>query len=119
VKASSQSQCCFCAPGACPTVQWLHELKLDGYGALAINSGDEVQFRSRNDNDFGLRYPAVTTARLSPFRIRQRLMADWWCWTKPGDCLSLLQNYGSRSANVYCFGSDLVVLPGKDMTASR
>jgi hypothetical protein len=32
--------------------EWLIELKLDGYRALAIKSGGKVQLRSRNDNDF-------------------------------------------------------------------
>jgi len=31
---------------------WLKELKLDGYRALAIKTGGNVQLRSRNDNDF-------------------------------------------------------------------
>ena len=36
---------------------WLYELKLDGYGAVALRSGGEVHLRSRNDNDFNKRYP--------------------------------------------------------------
>src|SRR5271167_1598888 len=35
---------------------WLYEIKLDGYRALAIKSGGKVQLRSRNDNDFTERY---------------------------------------------------------------
>jgi bifunctional non-homologous end joining protein LigD len=38
-------------------VGWIHELKFDGYRALAIKSGGKVQLRSRNDNDFAVRYP--------------------------------------------------------------
>ena len=41
---------------------WLIELKLDGYRALAVKSGGNVQLRSRNDNDFSARYPAITKA---------------------------------------------------------
>jgi ATP-dependent DNA ligase len=41
---------------------WIHELKLDGYRALAIKTGGKVQLRSRNDNDFSLRYPAIAKA---------------------------------------------------------
>jgi bifunctional non-homologous end joining protein LigD len=35
---------------------------LDGYRALAIKSGDKVQLRSRNDNDFSQRYAAIVKA---------------------------------------------------------
>jgi ATP-dependent DNA ligase len=42
--------------------KWAYELKLDGYRALAIKTGGKVHLRSRNDNDFNLRYPAVVQA---------------------------------------------------------
>ena len=41
---------------------WLYELKLDGYRALAIKTGGKVQLRSRNDNDFNARYPGLVKA---------------------------------------------------------
>ena len=39
--------------------EWLYELKLDGYRALAIKSGGKIQLRSRNDNDFTGRHPKL------------------------------------------------------------
>ena len=39
--------------------RWTYQLKLDGYRAVAFKTGGRVQLRSRNDNDFNLRYPAV------------------------------------------------------------
>jgi ATP-dependent DNA ligase len=43
--------------GALPeAAELLYELKLDGCRALAINGAGRVQFRSRNDNDFSVRY---------------------------------------------------------------
>ena len=42
--------------------QWSYEIKLDGYRALAIKSGGKVQLRSRNNNDFNTRYPAIVDA---------------------------------------------------------
>jgi bifunctional non-homologous end joining protein LigD len=39
-----------------------YELKLDGYRALAIKTGGRVKLRSRNDNDFNGRYPAIVNA---------------------------------------------------------
>jgi bifunctional non-homologous end joining protein LigD len=32
--------------------QWLYELKLDGYRAIAFKRNGVVHLRSRNDNDF-------------------------------------------------------------------
>ena len=42
--------------------EWLYEIKLDGYRALAIKSGGRVQLRSRNNNDFSARYRDITAA---------------------------------------------------------
>ena len=38
--------------------QWLYELKLDGYRAIAFKRDGTVHLRSRNDKDFSVRYPA-------------------------------------------------------------
>src|SRR5579864_3930381 len=45
--------------------EWLIELKLDGYRALAIKSGGKVQLRSRNNNDFNSRYSGRVKALAS------------------------------------------------------
>jgi bifunctional non-homologous end joining protein LigD len=42
--------------------QWGYELKLDGYRAVAFKRNGAVHLRSRNDNDFNARYPAVVEA---------------------------------------------------------
>ncbi len=42
--------------------EWLYELKLDGYRALAIKTDRTVQLRSRNDNDFASKYPLIPKA---------------------------------------------------------
>ena len=49
---------------------WLYEIKLDGYRALAIKSGGKVELRSRNDNDFTVRYANIAKA-LSSHRMKQ------------------------------------------------
>ena len=38
----------------------MYEIKLDEYRCLGIKSGSKVQLRSRNDNDFTLRYTKIT-----------------------------------------------------------
>jgi bifunctional non-homologous end joining protein LigD len=41
---------------------WLYEIKLDGYRAVAIKSSGKLQLGSGNDNDFTTRYPAISAA---------------------------------------------------------
>jgi bifunctional non-homologous end joining protein LigD len=41
---------------------WLYEIKLDGYRALAIKNDGRAALRSRNDNDFSRRYPIIVKA---------------------------------------------------------
>ena len=41
---------------------WLIELKLDGFRAIAFKTGGKVYLRSRNDKDFNGRYPAIIRA---------------------------------------------------------
>src|SRR5262245_13596033 len=40
-------------------LRWEYQLKLDGYRAIAFKTGGRVHLRSRNDHDFGRRYPGV------------------------------------------------------------
>ena len=42
--------------------EWLYELKWDGYRALLIKDGEDVQIRSRNDNDLTAMYPGIAAA---------------------------------------------------------
>ena len=48
---------------------WMYEVKFDGYRALLLKNGNQVQIRSRNQKDLTGTYPSVTAAGL-------RLRAD-------------------------------------------
>jgi bifunctional non-homologous end joining protein LigD len=41
---------------------WLHEVKLDGYRAIAGRSGNSILFRSRRDNDFTRKFRSIAEA---------------------------------------------------------
>jgi bifunctional non-homologous end joining protein LigD len=41
---------------------WLHEVKWDGYRAIAYMRGGEIELRSRNDNSLTERFPTVVRA---------------------------------------------------------
>ena len=42
--------------------EWQYQVKFDGYRALLIKRGPNVQIRSRNDKDLTAVYPTVTAA---------------------------------------------------------
>jgi bifunctional non-homologous end joining protein LigD len=44
---------------ALPKDDWEYQLKLDGYRAIAFKTRGRVHLRSRNDNDFSIRYPTI------------------------------------------------------------
>jgi ATP-dependent DNA ligase len=94
---------------------WLYEVKFDGYRALAIKSGGKLQLRSRNDNDFSVRYPGITKALVA---LPDETVVD-------GEVVALdesgkpsfntLQNYGS-GATLHYYVFDLLVVAGRNVT---
>jgi ATP-dependent DNA ligase len=96
---------------------WLVELKLDGYRALAIKTGGNVQLRSRNDNDFSARYPGIVKA-LSPMPDETVIDGEVVALDAEGrPSFNTLQNYGSAGAPLHFFIFDLLILKGKDVTS--
>jgi bifunctional non-homologous end joining protein LigD len=96
-------------------VGWLHELKFDGYRALAIKTGGRLQFRSRNDNDFGARYPAILRA-LVPMPDETVIDGEVVELDPEGrPSFNLLQNYGSARAPLHFFIFDVLILKGEDV----
>jgi DNA ligase D-like protein (predicted ligase) len=94
---------------------WLHELKFDGYRAVAIKTGGRLQLRSRNDNDFGARYPAIVKA-LSPMPDETVIDGEIVALDPEGrPSFNLLQNYGSAGAPLHFFVFDLLILRGEDL----
>ncbi len=48
-----------------PKGHWFYEIKFDGYRALALKGGSQVRLLSRNEKDFGGKFPELMTALLS------------------------------------------------------
>jgi DNA ligase D-like protein (predicted ligase) len=98
--------------------EWLIELKLDGYRALAIKSGGRVQLRSRNDNDFNSKYPGIVKA-LAPMPDETVIDGEVVALDQHGrPSFNTLQNHGSARVPLHFFIFDLLMLGGRDVMAA-
>jgi DNA ligase D-like protein (predicted ligase) len=94
---------------------WLHELKLDGFRAIAFKSAGKVYLRSRNDKDFNGRYPEVVNA-LSGMPDETVIDGEIVALDGAGrPSFNVLQNYGSGKAPVFYYVFDLLVAAGEDV----
>jgi DNA ligase D-like protein (predicted ligase) len=95
--------------------RWEYQLKLDGYRAIAFKTGGKIQLRSRNDNDFSVRYPAVVKGLA---KLPDETVIDGEVIALDDDgrpSFSMLQNYGSAQGPVLYFVFDVMVLAGRDV----
>ena len=92
-----------------------YQLKLDGYRAIAFKTRGRVQLRSRNDNDFSIRYPAIVQGLA---KLPDETVIDGEVIALDEDgrpSFSVLQNYGSSKAPVVYFVFDVMMLAGQDI----
>jgi DNA ligase D-like protein (predicted ligase) len=94
---------------------WEYQLKLDGFRAVAFKIGGKVHLRSRNDNDFSLRYPSVVKGLAT---LPDDTVIDGEIVAVDADgrpSFSLLQDHGSSKAPILFFAFDVMVLAGRDV----
>ena len=95
---------------------WEYEVKLDGYRAIAFKSGGRVHLRSRNDKDFGGKYPGIVKA-LSSLPDETVLDGEVVALDEAGRPLfNALQNYGSSKAPLLYYVFDVLTIGGRDVT---
>jgi bifunctional non-homologous end joining protein LigD len=96
--------------------RWLYELKLDGYRAIAFKTGGRLHLRSRNDNDFAVRYAAVVRG-LKDLPDETVVDGEIVAFDEDGrPSFTLLQNYDPSSTPLGYFVFDVLVLGGRDVT---
>jgi ATP-dependent DNA ligase len=96
-------------------VEWQYELKLDGYRAIAFKTDGKIQLRSRNNNDFSLRYPSIVRA-LAPVPNETVIDGEIVAFDHSGrPSFNTLQNYGSSNVPIFYFAFDLLMLAGRDL----
>ena len=94
---------------------WLKELKLDGYRALGIRTDGKVQLRSRNDQDFAVRYAEIAKA-LAKLPDENVIDGEVVALDERGKpSFNILQNYGSSKASILYYIFDVLMLAGKDV----
>ena len=98
---------------------WLKELKLDGYRALGIKTRGKIELRSRNDNDFSVRYAAIAKA-LAKLPDETVIDGEIVAVDEAGrPSFNILQNYGSSKAPILYYVFDVLVLAGGNVMARR
>jgi DNA ligase D-like protein (predicted ligase) len=96
---------------------WVHELKIDGFRAVAFKSNGKVQLRSRNDKDFSAKYPVIVKA-LQPMPDETVVDGEIVAFDQSGlPSFSALQNYGSAGGRLYYYMFDVMVVGGEDVMA--
>jgi ATP-dependent DNA ligase len=99
--------------------QWLYELKLDGFRAIAFKTGGRVHLRSRNNKDFRQRYPTVVRA-LEQMPDETVIDGEIVALDESGMPLfNVLQNYGSSPAPVFYHLFDIMMIGGRDLMCER
>ena len=95
--------------------EWLYQLKLDGYRAIAFKSGGVLRLRSRNDNDFSLRYTSIAKALA---KLPHETVIDGEVVALGQDgrpSFNLLQNHGSTHPDLFYYVFDVLIVAGKDV----
>lgn len=95
--------------------RWEYQLKLDGYRAVAFKTQGIVHLRSRNDNDFATRYPAIVDG-LQGLPEDTIIDGEVVAFDEAGrPSFSALQDYAPPTPLVF-YVFDVMMLAGKDLT---
>ena len=101
--------------------EWLYELKWDGYRALLIKDGEDVQIRSRNDKDLTSMYPGIVAAGRRQ-KINQ-IVLDGEIVALGEDGRPSFQALQHRSSHqkhqIVFYAFDLLYADGRDLTGER
>jgi ATP-dependent DNA ligase len=91
---------------------WIYELKLDGYRALALKTNGTVRLRSRNDKDFNAKYPGIVRA-LAALPDETVVDGEVMALDAAGrPSFNALQNGG---ASIFFYVFDLLILGGRNL----
>ncbi len=97
--------------------QWVYEIKLDGYRAMAVKSDDKVRLLSRRQKSFNLQYPYIVEALsdLPDGTVIDGEIVALDDSARPQ--FNLLQNYRSEARRIRYFVFDLLCYVNRDTTS--
>jgi bifunctional non-homologous end joining protein LigD len=95
--------------------RWEYQLKLDGYRAIAFKTGGHIHLRSRNDNDFSVRYSGIVKG-LASLPDETVIDGEVVAFDDEGrPSFNVLQNHGSSHVPLVYFVFDLMILAGQEV----
>src|SRR5262249_14906029 len=96
-------------------LNWLYELKLDGYRSVAFKTRGKVHLRSRNDKDFNGAYPSIVKG-LADLPDETVIDGELVALDESGrPSFNVLQTYGSAATPLLYYVFDLMALEGLDL----
>jgi len=104
-----------------PPGDWLYEIKFDGFRAIALKGGSEARLLSRNEKDFGAKFPEVLES-ISELKVRDAVIdGEIVALDEQGiSSFQLLQAFelGEERPPIFYYAFDLLRLNGKDLHES-
>jgi bifunctional non-homologous end joining protein LigD len=101
-----------------PRGDWLYEIKFDGFRAIALKGGSEARLLSRNENDFGAKFPEVLES-ISELNAKDAVIdGEIVALDEQGiSSFQLLQAFelGQERPPIFYYAFDLLRLNGKDL----
>jgi bifunctional non-homologous end joining protein LigD len=101
-----------------PAGDWIYEIKLDGFRALAFKDGNRVRLLSRNEKDFAVKFPEVLEA-VEQLTVKDAVIDGEIVALDPKgrSSFQLLQAYdlGEERPPIYFYAFDLLRLNGEDL----
>jgi DNA ligase D-like protein (predicted ligase) len=97
--------------------QWVYEIKLDGYRAIAVKSENKVRLFSRRQKSFNQQYPYIVEALVD---LPEGTVIDGEIVALDDSArpqFNLLQNYRSEARRIRYFVFDLLCYQNRDTTS--
>jgi bifunctional non-homologous end joining protein LigD len=101
-----------------PRGNWLYEIKFDGWRALALKGGSQCRILSRNEKDFGAKFPEVMES-VAQLKVQDAILDGEIVALddKGRSSFQLLQAYdiGEKRPPIFFYVFDLLQLDGEDL----